>query len=309
MNTPNENETKPSTGFAGLNSLVTNVNPDIEAIKRLPKDNLNQNSNTSSPSYQATAGNVNQPILTESKFITLKRVAGFSLFIIAIISLISFSNKNKSTSDTSNYSVPSYSSETTTPTTSDDSYTASQPPPIETVIYEELPPMGSTYVLNKSQIRYCLSEKIRMATINESLNLSSEAEVDHFNEKVSDYNGRCSSFRYEVSALTLIENEVALNRNQLQEDAKALLSEWRKQNKTYSANLTPPPPIKAEYSLPPTSVSLNIKPAPYEQVIEKPKYEMPSYPISIPTAYEKDTQNDTASSPTTDPSPYESSGE
>jgi hypothetical protein len=79
------------------------------------------------------------------------------------------SSSSYSGSKTSSYSEPSYSEET-------------------------LPPIGTNNVLNSSQIRYCLSEKIRMDAVETTINTYSQAEIDYFNNSVADYNSRCGSF-------------------------------------------------------------------------------------------------------------------
>ena len=93
------------------------------------------------------------------------------------------------------------------------SYTAPAPapatapyfPPAPTPSYssneERIPPVGTGLTFDRSQMRYCLSEKIRMAAWQEQVNQYSEMSVHAFNAAVDDYNARCSNFRYHSGTL------------------------------------------------------------------------------------------------------------
>lgn len=120
-------------------------------------------------------------------------------------------------SNTSSYSEPSYSEET-------------------------LPPIGTNNVLNSSQIRYCLSEKIRMDAVETAINTYSQAEIDYFNNSVADYNSRCGSFKYRQGALSSVERSVNANISVLRTEGINKLKAWRlKKNTSPSAALAPQP--------------------------------------------------------------------
>ena len=72
-----------------------------------------------------------------------------------------------------------------------------------------LPPMGGGHILTRTQIRYCLAEDIRLAAARDTYILREdsakngllpiedlEKNLDKFNAKVTNYNGRCGSYRY-----------------------------------------------------------------------------------------------------------------
>ncbi|QCP47914.1 tetratricopeptide repeat protein [Trinickia violacea] len=79
--------------------------------------------------------------------------------------------------------------------------------------YEEtVPPVGTGLTLERPQIRYCLSERIRMEAWQGQLNINSQTSVDAFNASVNDYNARCSNYRYRSGDLESVRAEVESNR-------------------------------------------------------------------------------------------------
>jgi hypothetical protein len=70
------------------------------------------------------------------------------------------------------------------------------------------PPFGSDIALSRNQIRYCLSEEIRIDGAKDALNLTVFSEVNDFNSAVDDYNSRCGSFRYRSGELEDVRLEV-----------------------------------------------------------------------------------------------------
>jgi hypothetical protein len=92
---------------------------------------------------------------------------------------------------------------------------------------ETVPSMGSNNTLTYSQIRYCLSEKIRAAVIKENINQYSDSEVDKFNALVEDYNSRCGSFRYPDGAVEYVQKQIDEKRSDIIREGMAKLSGWR----------------------------------------------------------------------------------
>lgn len=95
--------------------------------------------------------------------------------------------------------------------------------------HDEKPPVGTNHVLNRNQIRYCVSEDTRITAIEDLINNYSETEVDRFNALVNDYNRRCGRFQYTHGALEGVRSEVQANRASLEAEGLARLSGWRKQ--------------------------------------------------------------------------------
>ena len=86
--------------------------------------------------------------------------------------------------------------------------TSYKPAPPDTSGDEERPPVGSGLVFNRSQIRYCLSEKARISAWQSQVDEYSETSVNAFNEAVNDYNSRCSHFRYRSGAVESVQSEL-----------------------------------------------------------------------------------------------------
>jgi hypothetical protein len=89
---------------------------------------------------------------------------------------------------------------------------------------EEVPPVGTKLVLGPAQIRYCLSEGIRLDAARTALNAYLELDVDRFNAMIANYNSRCSDFRYRSGSLESARAEVERNRLTLEAEGRARFS-------------------------------------------------------------------------------------
>ena len=83
------------------------------------------------------------------------------------------------------------------------------------LLVERIPPIGQGLVLDPAQIRYCLSEGIRITAWHERANRYSQRAVDMFNAVASDYNARCGNFSYRSGTLESVRAEVEKNREML----------------------------------------------------------------------------------------------
>jgi hypothetical protein len=84
---------------------------------------------------------------------------------------------------------------------------------------EQLPPIGPDRVLEAAQIRYCLSEDIRLEAARNVAN--ADTDVDRFNSMINDYNSRCASYRYRRQVYESVQREVQSNRASLQAEGVA----------------------------------------------------------------------------------------
>jgi hypothetical protein len=84
-------------------------------------------------------------------------------------------------------------------------------------VYEPLPPVlsfesrpmpGTDNVLDEREIRYCLSQKIRVQGWEPNVNTYSQSSVDAFNGAVLDFNSRCGSYRYRAQVMERVRSEV-----------------------------------------------------------------------------------------------------
>lgn len=103
-----------------------------------------------------------------------------------------------------------------------------QPEPRSAPVYSESrPPVGAGHVLDLSQIRYCLAESIRIESMRNFLDDTSEEAVDAFNEFVGDFNARCASYRYRTGTLESARFDVEARRSQLVAQGYARAMQYR----------------------------------------------------------------------------------
>ena len=202
-------------GFAGLNHLVSDVEP-VNSTPA-PEPTLDLERARQSETHQETA----QPIYfgkpqassgSSGKYWAI----GIGVFVLFI--WISNSGSNKSApSPAPRYApTPTYAPAPTYVAPAPEDLA---PEPIYAPIpigNEEMPPIGNGLTFNESQMRYCLSEKIRVVTWKTYVDSYSETSVDAFNAASSDYNARCSHFRYRSGSLERVRAKVEANRDILQ---------------------------------------------------------------------------------------------
>ncbi len=222
-------------GFAGFGDLVSDVSKDIESATR-------ESSNPPTPKYEAAVSSTsstqhttaqkevpraNKPPMsprTPGGSSNAKWVLGIAIAMVIFINIVN-SVKEKSTSHTpsTTYSPQSTDTPASIPETS--------PPPAS--VYspalpkEDKPPVGTNLSLSRDQIRYCLSEDIRLGVMKNTINQHANNEVDLFNTKVHDYNSRCGKFRYRRGSLESVQSEVETNRLMLEADGLARLVDLR----------------------------------------------------------------------------------
>ena len=90
---------------------------------------------------------------------------------------------------------------------------------------ERIPAVGTDRVLQTSEVRYCVFQGERLDILRDLL--SGHRETNRFNNLVSDYNARCSRFRYREGVLQSVEAEVPDKLAVLRIDVRRLLSSWR----------------------------------------------------------------------------------
>lgn len=208
-------------GFAGLSSLVSDVNTTLQppakqeaagsrALSSAERPTASQNAQ---PEPQATQQQPYQaPSQPSSGSSAGKWVLGIAA-VIGVFWLIGQGNK-QSSSPAPAYSPPA---QTTVP-----SYSAAPAQPqVPSRPEEARPPVGQDLVFSTAQIRYCLAEDIRMDGAKSAVNNYSDSDVDRFNAMVADYNSRCGSFRYRSGALESARRDIEPYRSQLQEEGRS----------------------------------------------------------------------------------------
>lgn len=184
---------KPKKGFAGLNSMVSVVD--------VPEPKIKESANSEKEKTTTQWGapfEFNLPNPTpEPPFWKKPWFMWTGGIIILLIVVTAFSDKKKEVS-------PSYNSTNNNSTT-----------PAYTSNYEEMPPIGNDITLTNNQIRFCLSEKIRIEAWETNVNTYSDISVNTFNKNVENFNIRCSSYRYKKYVMETVRREVEARRAEL----------------------------------------------------------------------------------------------
>lgn len=203
-----QSDDKNKKGFAGFDAFSNDLSVYI------PDDAGNADVPTPKQSSESDAQQSSEAEKVFQAPPQKKRAEGFWwIIIIGVIGgLWLFSQSdNKSSKRSSSYSSSQYSSGNTYSDTTT----------------ETMPTVGQNNVLGASEIRYCLSEKIRMDAIETAINKYSDNEINKFNAAVADYNSRCGSFRYRETTFSSVSRSVELNRSSLFNEGLAKVQVWR----------------------------------------------------------------------------------
>ena len=217
---------KPSSGkgFAGLESLVSDVTDDVKAANTRasagggttdPPPKLEQPPGPTSGTGPATSPQSSKVWIA---------IVGALCLVVAVAILIDKSNSPSSALQSPPPSTSSTGSRTSPNPRPIPAPTPQPTPPPVRSEYER-PPVGQNLVLSVEQIRYCSKEKIRLDAIDSVVNARSQSEIDRFNTLVDDYNSRCGKFRYRGSDLDRAKREVEALRSSI---SSAAISEWRR---------------------------------------------------------------------------------
>lgn len=220
------NPKKAGKGFAGLSTMVSDVDATIETHAA---------SDTSAARAPA-AGSTGRPLTTRTAddqeprqyadpsppssggASGLNWILGVAA-VLGAIWLFSESSKKPSTRPTTSYSDPA---PTTNAAPAPRAMPAAPPPAASrpSRLTEEKPPPGRNNVLGVAEIRYCLAEDIRMEAAKPVVNDFIDADIDRFNAMVEDFNSRCGSFKYRKGALESARSDVEAMRSTLQSEGR-----------------------------------------------------------------------------------------
>jgi len=212
-----KNKKDKSKGFAGLSSLVSDVDTSPPpAAKKEPTSNSGASSSSPPPASQTAQPQPRQeqtyqePPQPSSGSSGGKWALGIAA-VIGVFWLIGQSDKS-TTSPAPAYSPPA---QTVTPSYSPPAQSQEPSRPAESQ-----PPVGQSIVLSTAQIRYCLAEDIRMDGAKAVVNNYIDSDVDRFNAMAADYNSRCGNFRYRSGALESARRDIEPYRGQLQTEGR-----------------------------------------------------------------------------------------
>jgi hypothetical protein len=235
-----EKEPKGGKGFAGLSALVSDVDSDIakdsETVHERPPPSQATHPQPNSDSVRGSAGqeprsepNQQSPALQSTGSSVWKWILGIGA-AVGLVWLVSSGSGNKNNPVPVQGSSPS-GVPAQAPSQNVDRSKSMPPQPI-TRSAEEKPPTGTSNVLNPAQIRYCLSEDIRLRAAETIVNTYIEAEVIRFNAMVADYNSRCSQFKYRSGAIDSVRADVEANKSRLEAEGRSRFTP--RQEPTYS---------------------------------------------------------------------------
>ena len=228
------------TGFAGLGSMVSDIDKDLGDLAKIEphpppsakpeRASVEQRADTSTiatqqPVIPNTGGEVGSTNNDGRLWIFVAPIG-----LVLVVLMIFFSMAGRQESPRSRPSVSASPEPRASYTPPAPAYIAppaknySPPPAPERVSsetnskVEERPPAGKGQRYEAAQIRYCLSEKIRMEGMKGLVNSYSETSVSSFNHYVEDYNARCSEFHYRSGLLEIVRSGVEARRRTLRSE-------------------------------------------------------------------------------------------
>jgi hypothetical protein len=215
---PDKEKKEAGKGFAGLSSLVSDVDSAVTNAKQEAR-----RPSSSKPAPPAEPESERQPYQHTSSqptgnSSTGKWLLGIGVVIVALWLLSSGSGSKSTPSKT--WVEPSFPVTPTMKEPQTPSWTQPAPAQIPSRPTEERPPIGTSNVLNYAQLRYCLAEDIRVGASRSAVNNYIESDVDRFNAMVADYNSRCGQFRYKRGSLESARSDVERYRSTLEAEGR-----------------------------------------------------------------------------------------
>jgi hypothetical protein len=212
-------------GFAGLAGLVSDITVEPPANAqttptssgKVPSVQPTGPSRTQAPPSSQPPSNRGPEAVPSNQGVPWRVLGAFApIAVIAVIGAVSQIGKSQDPAPADASTVAA-----------DASAAASAPAaPSPAPSTEELvPPVGSGLVLNAAQIRYCLSEKIRVTAVRALVQDEASPDLTAFNAKVDDYNARCSSFQYPSGLLEQVTAEVEQRTSGIETQAR---NDWIK---------------------------------------------------------------------------------
>lgn len=238
----------PEKGFAGIDSLISELDPNI-----LPASS-NQSPSLDAVASPKTEEKPSRPAINHSLSNPATGNKRWLWWVGSILLLVWLASQEDNQSHRSSSYQNSYSSGS-----AHDAYT------------EEKPAVGTNLVHRRAEIRYCLAEEIRLNAIEKNINKYSDAEVSTYNAAISDYNSRCSSFRYRSGDLESARSQVEANRSTLVTQGLNKLRSWH-----------PDAPAVDTSTTVPAFPSFNPSPAYQESALADDRNTPPPAPIVNP---------------------------
>jgi peptidoglycan hydrolase-like protein with peptidoglycan-binding domain len=121
---------------------------------------------------------------------------------------------------------------------------------------EARPAAGTDLAFARDNLRYCMFQQVRLEAIGP---VTDSSETEAYSALVTDWNQRCTRFRYERADKDAVESEVKTRRASLEADGRALVRGWQRQIETV---LQRGPPSGASDPAAPTPTNTSTEPLP-----------------------------------------------
>lgn len=216
MASEHEKRSPVAIGFAGLSSLVSDVDGLIakvtqRAAARSPRAATLGTALPSGPGQRSDRRRRQPATGFPARWVWGAAGAVFVLWLIATVSNQGGSGVSPARRPVS--TSPSQAPDTSgVPTSAAPQRHPSEIPSASST--EQMPTIGTDRLLNAAQIRYCLSEDIRLEAARDIV--SAEPQLDRFNSMVRDFNSRCGRYRYALRVFESVQREVQANMASLQ---------------------------------------------------------------------------------------------
>lgn len=231
----NHGKSEDRKGFAGLDGLLSDISDDESTCnQRMGSPSLPLSpastpppaevaSEIPSPPSKHQTPNISNPTVRQPAPATTppqdrpnsnppQKPGGIKWGWVIVIGFFAVLYFNSNTKPTNSNALPSPDASTLAPNKSK---------------VEQMPPVGIDRIFSNDEIRYCLSEDIRIEAMKSSVNDYSSNEISRLNLAVDDYNSRCLSYRYRKGALETIRSEVETNRSSLFTEGRGRVLSWR----------------------------------------------------------------------------------
>ncbi|GEO42599.1 hypothetical protein SAE02_67470 [Skermanella aerolata] len=245
-------------GFAGFDSLVSNLSdlPVVAAaVKQVPPRASARSSDDDEPDTPTQAAITSTPAVKSSSG------KWFIALLVAVGGLVVYGLTTKdqrapvTPTYSANYTPPVSPQVRPAPVQAPAPIPMTQPKPPQPE--EVMAPVGEGNVLSVSQLRYCVAQGVRIDGARSAVTDTSEADINRFNVMVSDYNSRCSSYRYRKGLLESVRAEVEARRPMLEAEGIAGFHAGGKRKPAASAQPTVPKEQNPKKAVPPSGIPAN----------------------------------------------------
>jgi hypothetical protein len=202
------NDKNSPKGFAGLDDLVSDVEvkPPPPTVPLRPSTQATQPAPYSPPPSSPPIPQRSAPVEPRQLPPKPSGLSAGWIWAICIGGVIVLANVFGGKGNSNTYTPPAQVYEPPAQTYTPPAPVYEPPPPVQS--FESQPMPGTDNVLEESEIRYCLSQKIRIQGWEPNVNTSSQSSVDAFNWAISDFNSRCGSYRYRTQVMDRVRSEV-----------------------------------------------------------------------------------------------------